>query len=508
MGKKYIDYMEEITPEELDEGLLAYGIFTEKLPPIFTAERFYQYCEEHPHNFQSKPHGYIYYESMRDINIPRQLSIPNPMAYQRQCECIKNNWETIKAHFRSKTNNDTNKISRIHIRKQKNSKVIFGMNYKNWRKDGSPEPDLLLGVRFLVSADISNCFPSMYTHALPWALVGKEEAKNNRNSGWYNDLDRTTRNLKNGETHGFLIGPHSSNLISEIILTTIDKYLSDAGYNRFFRNIDDYTCYVKSYEEAQKFLKDLNRLLREYDLSLNHKKTKIEELPVGLTKRWIHQLNAVDFISSNGKVNYKGVRAYLDKAVVLMKENRDSAAIINYAIKVLSHKELTKNAEQYCLKIIVHYAIIYPYLVPLLDENVFVPFHASVDQIQNFSEVLYDESIKLDNFEAAIYAIYFSLKYNFEISTVSTESAINNEDCMLKLFIWLYFRKNNNGNGLNDLEKHALELAEKGDEEFDKYWLFVYEVLKDENLTGDWKSLKREKVTFIKQLEEVSLHES
>lgn len=383
------------------------------------------------------------------------------------------------------------------------------MNYKDWRKDGSPEPDLLLGAKFLVSADISNCFPSMYTHALPWALVGKTEAKNNRNSGWFNNLDKTTRYLKNGETHGFLIGPHSSNIISEIILTAIDKCLSNAGYNRFFRNIDDYTCYVESYEEAQKFLKDLNRVLREYDLSLNHKKTKIEELPIGLTKRWVHQLNTVDFISSNGKVNYKGVRAYLDKAVVLMHENRDSAAIINYAIKVLSHKKLTKNAEQYCLKIIMHYAIIYPYLVPLLDENVFVPFHASVDQIKEFSQVLYDESVKFDNFEAAIYAIFFSLKYSFEIINISTEDAIKNDDCMLKLFIWLYLKKNSKENEMYKLEQHALDLIaeDQDDVEFDKYWLFIYEALKDIDLPDSWKSLKREKVTFIKRFEEVRRYE-
>lgn len=91
MSKRYIEYMEEITSEELYEGLLAYGIFTEKLPPIFTAEGFYQYCEDHTYNFQNRAHGYIYYESMRDINIPRQLAVPNPMAYQSQCKCLKDN---------------------------------------------------------------------------------------------------------------------------------------------------------------------------------------------------------------------------------------------------------------------------------------------------------------------------------------------------------------------------------------------------------------------------------
>ena len=29
--------------------------------------------------------------------------------------------------------------------------------------------------------------------------------------------------MRNGETHGLLIGPHTSNLLSEIILTVVEK---------------------------------------------------------------------------------------------------------------------------------------------------------------------------------------------------------------------------------------------------------------------------------------------
>lgn len=114
----------------------------------------------------------------------------------------------------------------------KESDSLFSMNYKNWKDDGTPEPDLLLGARYLVHADVSNCFPSIYTHALSWALVGKEVAKQNQkdSSQWYNELDFRTRNVKHGETHGLLIGPHVSNLLSEIILVKIDNsYMTKDG---------------------------------------------------------------------------------------------------------------------------------------------------------------------------------------------------------------------------------------------------------------------------------------
>ena len=56
------------------------------------------------------------------------------------------------------------------------------MNYKNWYLDGNPELDLLIQKneinRYLVKADISTCFPSIYTHSIPWAIVGKQQSKN------------------------------------------------------------------------------------------------------------------------------------------------------------------------------------------------------------------------------------------------------------------------------------------------------------------------------------------
>src|SRR5699024_2116471 len=152
--------------------------------------------------------------------------------------------------------------------------------------DGAPEPNLLIGSKYLVNADISTFFPSIYTHSLAWALVGKEVAKRNKNNKneWYNKLDFYVRNTTNGETHGIIIGPHSSNVLSEIILTSIDFELQKNGW-KYIRNIDDYTCYVRSYEDAQRFLIELSEQLRKYNLVLNHKKTKVAPLPIASTER-------------------------------------------------------------------------------------------------------------------------------------------------------------------------------------------------------------------------------
>ena len=275
--------MNDISSDELYRRLLAYGLFTEKLPPILSSEAFYNYCTTLKTPFSDGWRQYIYHESMRNINVPRPLGIPNPMAYQKLCQCLADNWDKLKTHFSNQTLNQDYKISRIHIRKLEKNNALFSMSYSNWKIDGTPEPDLLIGNRYIVKADISTCFPSIYTHAIPWALVGKTYAKahsrKSDQSEWYNQIDHFTQNCKNGETHGLLIGPHASNLLSELILTVIDKRLYDAGW-RYIRNIDDYTCYVTTYEDGQKFLIALGEELRDFDLSLNFKKTEIQELPV------------------------------------------------------------------------------------------------------------------------------------------------------------------------------------------------------------------------------------
>jgi len=212
--------MNEISPSEIYEGLLAHGLFAEQLSPIFTGKPFFDYCKKNTSSFPKTPTGFIYYEHMRNVNVPRPLGIPNPAVYQHLCSCIADNWTNIQEHFQNATLGHAYKVSRIHIRKMENKPYLFEMNYNNWRTDGTPEPKLLIGAKYLVKADIANCFLSIYTHALSWALVGKDIAKQNQkdSSQWYNKLDLCTRNIHNGETHGLIIGPHASNLLSEIIL--------------------------------------------------------------------------------------------------------------------------------------------------------------------------------------------------------------------------------------------------------------------------------------------------
>ena len=499
-SKRYYDFTNELSSDEIYEGLLAYGLFTEKLPPIFTAKGFFDYCKEHSSSFRSRMiTDYIYYESMRNINTPRPFGIPNPISYHRLCKYISEIWHLLQEYFENETKGQNHKISRIHIRKMRDTPAIFFMNYKNWKVDGTPEPDLLLGAKYLVHADISNCFPSIYTHALSWALVGKDEAKRNQTTHhqWYTQLDKYTRNIKHGETHGLLIGPHVSNLLSEIILVKIDKVLYEKGW-RYIRNIDDYTCYVSTYEQGQLFLIDLAEQLREYDLLLNHKKTSIKELPKASVEQWVRRINGFTAFNKSEKMKFTEIRAYLDMVVELMEENNEDTAILNYAMKVLEkNASLTDNAKEYYIKTIFHYTVIYPYLVSLLEDFVFKPFGVERTMISKIARLLYEDGIRAKNYEAVCYALYFAIKYEFEINNHYFDDAKKSNHCLFLLFSYLYFKKNDDEEVVALCKEHARLLKEN---EMDSYWLFIYEVLPEDEFRDEWNAMKKKKVTFIKDI--------
>lgn len=69
MDKKYTDFMDEISSDELYEGLLAYGLFTDKLPPVFTSVPFFDYCQTLSSPFEPGWNEYITFRVMRNINV-------------------------------------------------------------------------------------------------------------------------------------------------------------------------------------------------------------------------------------------------------------------------------------------------------------------------------------------------------------------------------------------------------------------------------------------------------
>ena len=370
----------KLSEDQVLIGLLDHGLFADKIPPCFTSkglaaialkrlERVFSVTNENDLRKKLKglSHDYMRYAALRDINIPRHLGIPHPESYAVQALAIKQHWPALLAHYAK----PTSRVSRIYARPLKGGR-IFEMNYKGADHFKLEENELqwMAGAQYIAKTDISACFPSIYTHSIPWALHGHDKAKKKRGSldlpG--NMLDQCTQYTHDGQTNGLLIGPHASNIISEIILTRIDSEMLDRGYKKLKRHIDDYEFYADSHEQAERFLHDLGLALREYDLMINEKKTLILPLPRPIEENWVRELNRFVFPREEN-ISYSDVRSFLDLALELAQSNGTSAPL-NYAIKMMP-TNLNHRARKMYLQEAMNLALAFPYLSPILDKNVF-----------------------------------------------------------------------------------------------------------------------------------------
>ena len=330
---------------------------TEDFTPVLANQML---CATKPR--KNKGYDQIEYRITRLPNVTRLIHIPHPLPYARLCQCISENWNEAAIIRMCK-----NPISHLKPTKHDNGRLIMG-EYERLEQvsmmDGEKFPDLRskleisTGKFYRVKADISSFFPSIYTHTIPWALVGRDKAK--ADSGgkklWYNQLDVLQRELKRSESQGIPIGPATSNIISEIILSEVDKTLHqiDKTY-QFTRYIDDYECYCETREQADDFILNLERELRKYLLNLNPKKVLIEELPIGYQEQWIITLRS--HLPSEQQPRPRNIMSFLDLAVNLQKRYPEKN-VLKYAARALANsKKFDHNSANFFLKYLIALAV-------------------------------------------------------------------------------------------------------------------------------------------------------
>lgn len=132
----------------------------------------------------------------------------------------------------------------------------------------------------------------MYTHTLPWAVIGKERTKDNlpTSKGTYaGKFDALMQKMNRNETNGIIIGSEFSRIFAEIILQSVDvcveKRLRNKGIEHradyhLYRYVDDYFLFYERPEVATAVLESLGPELREVKLNLNTAKTVHYERPI------------------------------------------------------------------------------------------------------------------------------------------------------------------------------------------------------------------------------------
>lgn len=505
---------EKLSPEEVFTGLLEHGLFAEKIPPCFTTEGLAEFVSNSmgalldetdddalKKSLDKRAHDFMRYEALRDSNIPRHMGVPHPEAYAVQALAIAKHWQAIVTHC----NQPKPAFSRIHVRHIGDGR-IFEMNYKGNERYRLEENEQrwMSGAQFVVEADIASCFPSIYTHSIPWALHGKAEAKKSSSLTGLagNVLDKCTQNTRDRQTNGLLIGPHASNIISEIILTQIDADLQAKGHSKVKRHVDDYRFYAASFEEAQLFIKDIGLALRAYEMSLNEKKTKILPLPRPSEANWVLVLNRHP-LPKDQELKFTDIRSFLDRALTCAQSIGKSTPL-NYAIKVLakSHvhsqlneigepppRKLSLRAKRMYAQEAINLALAYPYLAPILDEYVFTPYwHSDLkDMIAIFATSLIQLGLRKLYPDAIAHAIFLALKYDFVLGLEDDQliDIVVLDDCVANVLLLEYAKRHDRKKVKKAVTARANELKKADQRDKDKHWLLIYQMWSKNDLQGN-----------------------
>ncbi|MAE01415.1 antiviral reverse transcriptase Drt4 [Pseudoalteromonas lipolytica] len=421
---------------------------------------------------ERKKSGYdlVEYKATRYNNVPRVLSLVHPKAYALLAKCIHDNWE----HLHSVTENQNSIIKPEFHHEEKRLMV---MNYEEPMAKVSRSHQKGFTKRFRVHADVANCFNSIYSHAIPWSLVGLNQAKAQQNERelWFNKLDMFQRKCKRNETLGIPIGSATSSIFAELILGCVDKKLREKEYE-FYRYIDDYSCYCKSDDEAQEFLRDLGIFLAEYKLTLNLKKTVVEALPSPIEDSWVLELRGAlpsrlgYSNESEPKLSATEALTFINRAIEVNKETPDGS-VLKYAVSlILPH--LDEYAPFHLIDPLLNLAWHFPVLLPLLD---LLMSNAEVDPTiyrAQLIEIIKDNALK-GRSDGMSWPLHSLIRAGCVVDDSTAELIINSKDCVA---ITMLLEMNIHRQKVVDFSNRITQSPDNYDK--DSYWLLLYQLFK------------------------------
>lgn len=339
-------------------GIITRGYLPKELPPSFTSRICGSVLANNlrtlPSDFQKRDRvsKNVTHNLLARGSLRRRLGIPNPTNFFRLAEFIVANWNFL-----------TNITARSHMSITTPVAVrpplrAIGSRFTFPARD-ERRAYVRSKSRYILKADINQYYHSIYTHSISWAIHGKSVAKAKRHDKTLqgNVLDRLIRNSQDGQSIGIPIGPDTSFLIAEIILSINDEFLSTRGINNAFRVIDDYEFGCDSLIEAE-FVRDtLQEILSEYELTLNPGKTYITELPVSIEAPWKSKLSMYKFTTPANQ--RREIIDYFDQAFTLSREYPEDS-VLKYAVNRLSGIEVSQVNWVLCENLLMQCVIVDP----------------------------------------------------------------------------------------------------------------------------------------------------
>lgn len=277
----------------------------------------------------------------------------------------------------------------------------------------------------IVHTDITNCYGSIYTHAVAWALHDKDfcklkENKNNKNL-LGNKLDKSLTSMSFGQTNGIPQGSNLMDFIAELVLGYADyklsKKIKDTEINEYkvLRYRDDYRIFTQSETHSKHLTKLLAETLFELGMSLNSQKTSVsQDLIKSALKKdkwfWIKHKQGNRKIQDHLLLIYELAEEYpnsgtLKKALVSFHKRLSGKDIHLADFKVLI---------SITTAIMVKNPSVYAICTAIL--SILFEFLGSPDEVENTLELIRKKFTNIPNTgHLEIWLQRMTLKYNFKI---------------------------------------------------------------------------------------------
>lgn len=273
------------TKSERLKRLVSHGYFAPELPPCFVSDSLAKYRRSilagidalPPTGRRVVPNHHVFISEPASFYFPRfgkedrRHGVPNPVAHLLLSRVLADNYVDLRRKARTSKLTLSPPVfdwsgSRALMRPNVELRDDFRVKLSSRREE-------------YVAADIRAFFHSIYTHAIPWAIHGKNFAKQNRGPEYYGNLiDLLCRNAQDGQTLGLPVGPDTSRLIAEVVASAIDAHLQQQlgiGRRDASRYIDDYTLSSPDGASGQELLAALRQSAAAFELELNSNKSTI-----------------------------------------------------------------------------------------------------------------------------------------------------------------------------------------------------------------------------------------
>ncbi len=215
----------------------------------------------------------------------RLLQLIHPVLYASLVNKIteENHWNAVIQTFKQFEKKAIVECASLPVISSKEKQSDKATQILTWLEEVEQKSiALALKYDFIFHADITDCYGSIYTHSIPWALHTKERAKQERNSKDLigNIIDSHLRDMSYGQTNGIPQGSVLMDFIAEMVLGYVDCELTkriknlDDGDHQIIRYRDDYRIFVNNPQTGDEIVKELATTLGELGMRLNADKIK------------------------------------------------------------------------------------------------------------------------------------------------------------------------------------------------------------------------------------------